>query len=224
VTTLYSSLLYTRYSSQSVTISSSRFLVTDFNSGVPPQLLCPHRCPLANTTELNFKFCPAYNISARTSGKHSSSILACMLLALPRNGRCLQSRCLATGLYATIHNKPCVCIYEWFSNIDNCFAVKALHKCIATVLVHCTQNDGVRSEVDVLISSSENYWYMTMNICMPYNLERQFLNGTWYYWKCIFLLQWRRHLVRSCLSVWQLFVLYFSLPKPFEGYWWKAIL
>jgi hypothetical protein len=28
---------------------------------------------------------------------------ACMLRALPNNGRCLKSRCFATGLYATIY-------------------------------------------------------------------------------------------------------------------------
>jgi hypothetical protein len=30
------------------------------------------------------------------------SLSACMLRALPSNGRCLQRHCLATGLYATV--------------------------------------------------------------------------------------------------------------------------
>jgi hypothetical protein len=45
---------------------------------------------------------PGCNISARTTRKLSSFVVACMLRALRSNGRCLQSHLLATGPYVTI--------------------------------------------------------------------------------------------------------------------------
>jgi hypothetical protein len=76
----------------------------------------PHSLPCRTDSQLSLSH--AYNISARTLRKHSSSIVAsnCCIIKnllpsngnvftepLPRNGRCLQSHCIATGLYVTIH-------------------------------------------------------------------------------------------------------------------------
>jgi hypothetical protein len=52
-------------------------------------------------------FCrPVFTNPLLINGLHYMVLLlrACMLLALPRNGRCLHSHRLATGLYATIFN------------------------------------------------------------------------------------------------------------------------
>jgi hypothetical protein len=58
---------------------TSRFLVTDLNNGdTSSSVLTSLLSSEYSTTELSSKLRPAYNSSARTNGKHSSSIVTCV--------------------------------------------------------------------------------------------------------------------------------------------------
>jgi hypothetical protein len=108
------------------------------------QLRWSRRCPLANTPHLNSQLhcgasCIQDNSSARTTQKaqllyccggvftapihsndreaeHKENTVLPLLRALPSNSCCLQSHCLATGLYATI------CIALFLSSLFVCVA------------------------------------------------------------------------------------------------------
>jgi hypothetical protein len=95
ISTFYSSLEHTVYCSQYVT---RRFLVT-----APTMAILLPAAHVQNWLSSLSSKPPDYNISARTTENNAVLLLlhACMLRALPSNGRCLHSRRLATGLYAT---------------------------------------------------------------------------------------------------------------------------
>jgi hypothetical protein len=99
---------------QSVIVSPNRFLVTDLNNGdssasLPTSVLSGEY----STAELN---APAVMVTTSLRGSHIQKLYFCVHVRcrgnmltkpLPRNGRCLQSRRLATGLYDTV---SCCCI------------------------------------------------------------------------------------------------------------------
>jgi hypothetical protein len=98
--TLYKSLLHTHWCSQSVTASPTHFLVISSNCGdSSASELKSFPAAHCLKTELSSKVCPAYNPSAWTNRKHSSTVVKSVLRVLPSNG-CR----LATCLYATICN------------------------------------------------------------------------------------------------------------------------
>jgi hypothetical protein len=92
-------------------VFTSRYLVTASNSvhfsASRPQVLSPQP-PMQNSTELIAPSVLVITSRHRSHRKHPVSTVTLLLRAysftepLPRNGRCLQSRRLATGLYARI--------------------------------------------------------------------------------------------------------------------------